>query len=704
MLFASAANTIIFALEIRKFTDNPAAIATLMTFTGFLTMFTGPLVNWMSDRIWTRIGRRKAFYVPAVLLQAVLILFVPFAPNLGCLAFIYFLQFVAMSCKAPNETLNQEIIPNHQRGRAAVFNKVYVQFGLMSYNLALIGRFDDVFPGTPVHDFFNNVRGEHLIFLVFSLALLSVAMLVGLGIKELRPAKLASMREDLGGRITPWRIVKRLFLDTFSAEWWPLYLLALSQSLYGVSIGGMVALMYTDQWGYSAQVLGFTQGTAQLASIFVVMLVFPIADKFDKLKFYLVTVILGTVGKVIWYGYVMLLVPGNRPSITEILLIGEGINILGQLSGIISYPLVYEFIPLNKLGTASAGLGLFRGLIGMIIGPIMGFWLLHYSNLFMPGAGSHVVIVLKEPARKEEVQLLAKAWEAGTGRRIWVEMKVPSGLRLNESRQWAIRIRDEESEKINAAVQRLESQIRHIQKQLDSFAVRKKPPPPEMIAQKKYIESEILSGKNEMAARTCEFRSYLRQQLAERLVGADAGILHVETGKEEVRIKVHTAFPVNDRDAAAYAEELRLNLGLVRGAVRILVDPLDRSLLTVSAPPVDRIPPENETDLASRMHELTRDAAGPAEAYRNGFNLAFATLRVVSGKGNTLLIPFPEAGYRPHKTDYFSGYILMAIADCFAILIAVYLIRAEKRGIIRRRGKIEDEAAHGHVLQPATAK
>lgn len=222
MLFVSAANTIIFTLEIRKFTSNPAAIATLMTLTGLLTMITGPLANWVSDRIWTRFGRRKVFYVPAVLGQAFLILFVPFAPSLGWLAFIYFLQFMAMSFKAPNEALNQEIIPNHQRGRAAVFNKIYVQFSLMAYNLALIGRFDDIFPGTPVRDYFDRVSGEHLICVVLSLALLGVCLLVGLGIREMKPAFIGDLPGDLGGRITPWRLVRRIYQDVFRAEWWPI--------------------------------------------------------------------------------------------------------------------------------------------------------------------------------------------------------------------------------------------------------------------------------------------------------------------------------------------------------------------------------------------------------------------------------------------------------------------------------------------------
>ena len=702
MLFASAANPIGFALEIRKFTANPAAISTLLTLTGFMTMFAGPLVNWISDRIWTRFGRRKIFYVPAVLGQATLILFVPFAPNLGWLAFIYLLQYLALSFKAPNEVLNQEIIPNHQRGRAAVFNKIYVQFGLMAYNVALIGRFDDILPNAPIRRFVNTVSGEVLIFVVFALALLSVVFLIGLGVKEIKPKYMRDMREELGGRITPWRIVRKLFIDVFSAEWWPLYLLALSQAMYGVKLGGMVALMYTDQWGYSTQILGFTQGTAQLVSIFVVMLVFPIADKFDKLKFYLICVWLGMLGKILWYAYVMLLVPDNRPSVMEILIVGEGINILGQLAGIISYPLVYEFIPLNKLGTASAGLGIFRGLMGMIIGPLLGLWLLYYSNIFMPGAGSNVTLILAEPVTEQRMEVMAEDWEAQTGQRIWVDIFKPFGLKVDESRQWAVRIRDKEAEALQLLIDDTNLRLRDAQNEIDSARIRGETNVQALIAAKAVVQEELDGLRAAQAERAETFRAFLEGSLGTSLASLEKGVESVAINDRHIDLVLHTAFPVGRDSIDSLEEQLSLKLNWGKGAVEIARAVGDPHTLLVTG----TVPAELEADatarpeIAMRVNQLLADnPAFPSDdVARGACLLASATADVVSGMRNNLLMAFPGSSYKPQKVDYFSSYLLMAATDVIAILIAMYLIRAEKTGKIQRRGKIEDEASSANIV------
>lgn len=711
MLFASAANTVVFTLEIRKFTANPAAIATLMSVTGFLTILTGPFINWLSDRIWTRWGRRKIFYVPAVVAQATLILFVPFAPNLAWLAFIYFLQFVALSFKAPNEVLNQEIIPNHQRGRAAVFNKIYVQFGLMAYNLALIGRFDDILPNAPLRRFFNAASGEVLIFIVFALALLSVVLLVSLGIKEIRPNRLPDMRAELGGRITPWRICKRLFLDVFSSEWWPLYLLALSQAMYGVKLGGMVALMYTDQWGYSTQVLGFTQGVGQLASIFLVMLVFPLADRYDRLKMYLLCVWLGMIGKFIWYGYVMLLVPDNRPSILEIILVGEGINLLGQLASIISFPLVYEFIPLNKLGTASAGLGIFRGVIGLVLGPLMGFWLFGYSKIFMPGAGNEVVVTFARPVAAEHVEARAAAWEEETGREIWTSLRKPFGVEADVGRTWAIRIHDTEAEQLQARIEDLGAQLTDLQREVDSARIRGEATPGALLERKDALNAELRTVRAEQAGHAADFREFLRRQLEGEIASVAEGVLSIERAGDRIVLVGRTAFPVPEDGVGAFVEELDLKLDWGAAAPEgvepfvIDVDPADPTRIVVSghAPAELSDADDPDPELAAHVRERVAALEDPERVYRAAYRLAAATAEILAGDRNTLLRAFPESHYRPHKVDYFSSYLLMALTDIIAIVIAMYLIRAEKAGKIRRRGKIEDEAARG-AAAPAPAK
>lgn len=703
MLFASAANTVIFSLEIRKFTANPAAIASMMTLTGILTMFVGPLSNWVSDHIWTRFGRRKVFYVPAVIGQGLLVLCVPFMPSLELLALNYFLMFICTSLNDPNEVLNLEIIPASQRGRAAVFNTVYVNFGLFAYNIALIGRFDDVFPGTPVRSLFNEVSGEMLIFIMFSLALLAVVLLVSLGIKEILPHHRAKLGEGFTGKITIWSLIKNLFLETFSKEWWPIYLLGIAQSMYGMSLGGMVALMYTDQWEYSPQVLGTAQGIVQLVALFVVIFLFPLADRFDKLKFYLVCLVIGMLGKFLWYAYVMLLVPGNRPSILEIILIGEGINLLGRLAGLISFPLIYEFIPLKRVGTAAASLGFFRGMLGMLIGPLMGFWLLFYSNVFMPGAGSSVIIVLDQPAQKQTVKAIAEDWEQLTGERIWVTPHAPFNLRQKESMQWEIRLRDRESEAAQKRIEVLQGQMTDIEREQDSLRIRGREPSPDLASRMEALLGELRSLQAVQNEAAEGFRQFLSEQLGTRLANTERGIkalrLEGETAEGQTLVlDVETAYSLTAQQMERYRVELALGLGLMAGEtqlesldagwrhIRVRV-PLEQ-ILEISSRPL------GNSDIGARIEELLKEQTFDPKWTIPAIAVAETLEKVVAGDRNSLLLPFGQVKYRPQKIDYFSSYIVMVATDFIAIGIAIFLIFQERRGKIIRRGRLESDLAN----------
>lgn len=696
MLFASAASTIIFALEIRKFTANPAAIGALLMFNGVLTMLVSPIVNWLSDKLWTRWGRRKIFYVPAVFCQGILILMIPLTTSLAGLVVIYVLQFVALSCKAPNQSLNQEIVPSHQRGRAGVFNRIYVQLGLMAYNVALIGRFDDVLPNSPISGFFGSITGEMLIFVVFALALVSVVLLVGLGIKEIRPKAITTIRDDLDGNVTLPRIAKRLFLDVFSKQLWPVYLVKLSQALYGVALGGMVALMFTEQWGYSTQVLGFTQGVGQFVSLFVLVLLFPVVDRYDKLKFYLVAVSLGLASKLAWYFYVMYWVPNQRPSIFELIVIGEGIHMVSLLAVLIVYPLVYEFVPLKIMGTANAGMELARGFFEMVLGALLGVWLLVFSNLFMPAAGSSVVTVLEQPVNISQMETWAEEWEEQQGREIWVEPYQPFGVDTETSQQWSIRIQDDTSEAIQTEIDAIEEKLAEVQNRIDSRVLQEAPIPPEWIEQKAQLVGDLESAKARQLARAMDFHEFLAARMEGDLASLRQGIAEVSVDGRTVRIDGRAAFPIDEESTEEFARQLGLKLNWGLGTVSIETAPGDPERFTLSGTvPADFEPDEApRRSIAERVFELLRDDELSAEMENAAAAFASAAAEVVAGSRNAVLMPFPDVDYAPHKVDYFSAYLFMAFTDIFAIMIAVLLIRAERAGKITRRGKLEDEAAN----------
>lgn len=307
------------------------------------------------------------------------------------------------------------------------------------------------------------------------------------------------------------------------------------------------------------------------------MLVFSIADRFDRLKFYLVCVVLGLLGKLFWYGYVMLMVPGNRPSVTEILLIGEVVNILGGLAGITSYPLVYEFIPLNKLSTASAGLWLFRSFLSMILEPVTGFWLLGYSNIVMPGAGSHAVVVLKEPPTAAEMKVLAETLEAETGKRVWTESVAPPGTRSETYRQWALRMSNEDAEHISREIERTESRLRDHQRETAGRT------DPAAIATHGQLSSQLGGERAALDAQTAGSREFLEQRIGDRLASVEEGLVGIAVDGESISVALRSVFPIGVDEVEAFAEEIRLKLGVNADALVLLVDPDDRTRFQVVA-------------------------------------------------------------------------------------------------------------------------
>ncbi len=80
-----------FLLLIKKYLDNPAAIMGLISLQIYLTFIVGPLVAWLSDRIWTRFGRRKPFVAASDLLRGLFLIGMPFAPNLWTLVLLRWL-------------------------------------------------------------------------------------------------------------------------------------------------------------------------------------------------------------------------------------------------------------------------------------------------------------------------------------------------------------------------------------------------------------------------------------------------------------------------------------------------------------------------------------------------------------------------------------------------------------------------------------
>lgn len=701
MLFATAVGTIVFTLELRKFTADPAAIAAMGTLSVLVNLFLGPVVNYISDRVWTRWGRRKVFYVPAVFWQAVVCVFIPLAPNIPSLVGLMILFNIAYAIQGPKEMLVQEVVPNHQRGRGSVIHSVFSQAGLFAYNIALIGRFDEVYFRNPLQSLFGTVRGETLMFWVFSAALLSVVLIVAFGVREIKPPVIESLGEASGGGFSLGGFLKKFFVDCFSAEWWPLYLLTLVGVLYGAGIGSMVGLMYTDQWGYSTQQMGMTQAVVSIASVLVISASAAFVDRFDRLYLFGVLMSIVMVLKIFWYCYVTFFVPDQRPSLTEILVFGEGISVFGSIIFVVTYALFYEFIPIDRLGTASAGLNLFRGLLGMVVGPLTGVWIGWYSNHFMPGAGSQVTAVFNEGLSQQEMTALVEKWEKQTGKDFDAKMLVPRGASRVKAQQWELRVKDPEALAIKTAGEAVEKKLQDVQREIDSAKLARRAPAPQLQEKLGALRGELRQDEEKLASKAGEARTFFEGELRERLVGGDAAVRSFAVEGDRITLELNSVYPVVGQTLQEIAKELTVKLrtdGWKDPQVAALTDGKPGIRIAAVAP----AEPQMVSLRAKQwLDPLRAKAPGASEqVLMAAAALADSAQGTMAGVRNHLLTPFPDAKYVPQKVDYFSFYLFAIFTELLAILLWGWIVLMERKGKIKRLGALEDPHSK---RQPATA-
>ncbi len=394
-----------FLLLIKRFIDNPAAIMGLISIEVYITLFGGPFVAWLSDRIWTRYGRRKYFQASADAIRGMILLAMPFAPNLWALVALRWIYGAFGDLGAPTQALAYEIVPAPQRGRSSGFKNAFMQLGNLVFFWLVLGRFDDVYFMGPF-SYFVSASGGVIMFCLAALLLLGTAMFEFLGIKEVYPPA----RQRLHGGRPITRGLGLHFLisfcrDVLAKDLAPLYMLSFGFLMFSFSLGFFQPLLFTEQWGYSLQEMGNTIAVGVVLGIGISLLAGWLADRTSKMNVYF----LATVGNLlinIAYTVYVYFLPDKRPSLFEIVFFGNLAYIFGATRGVVGFPLLMEYVSRNRMGAAGAGLTLFNGLFRNSIGLVVGGWLWLWSWLFFPQAGYHLEAMFNEEKDEQAVMSL----------------------------------------------------------------------------------------------------------------------------------------------------------------------------------------------------------------------------------------------------------------------------------------------------------
>jgi Na+/melibiose symporter-like transporter len=476
--FTWGAMSTAFLFSLKKFVENPAELTFILTLPGYISIFLAPACNFLSDRIWTRVGRRKPFIITSWIGIMISLVLMPLTPNLWTLIAAYMLFCFSLDIGSPLEALKQEIVPPHQRGRATAA-MAWLQNGAgLVFSFVALGRFDDV-RSIGGHLF----SGETLIYWSAGLLMLVTFVVLTLGIKEMNPKN-----PTLGGRLS----IGTFFTAILDRDLWPVYMLIFGAAMLNAGLGPLGNLLYTDQWGYSKQDMGTNIAVGGVLNIFIIGLLALVADRLNRMRAYQVLITASLIVQFSYFLYVEIVLPDHHPSLVEIILFGETLSILGTLTAMVYIPLVYDYVTRDKMGTYGAGAGLLNKLTSILTLNAIGLFIWGYAVLFQPPAGEMVRVCLKNEASLAKIHSVVNqgtwTYPEGGGLApssvVHVEPWYATGITEDKGTCWEVRLRDKKSETWAEQREDLQSELSLLQAQEKTFR----------------DEAEIDSGQNKPQA------------------------------------------------------------------------------------------------------------------------------------------------------------------------------------------------------------
>ncbi len=534
-------------LSLKKFIDNPAAITFWLSLDVVVTVFNGSFFNWLSDRIWTKYGRRKVLIAISDAAKFIIVPLIPFAPDMWTLIILKWLYTIFADMGTPNQALTMEVVPTKQRGRGSGFFNMQIQvINLISY-LIIIGRWDDVYFMGPFYHLIS-LSGEHLMFISGGLIFAAVGIYTFFGIKEIKPPAYKSLQDGRKpGENLIMMFLRSFFKDILGKELLPLYLLITVGIMTGLGLGILGPLLYTEQWGYSLQDMGTNVAIGAAINIGLALLVGYFADATSKMKVYTFALVMGLVIKVVWVVYVFFK-PDYRPALWEIVLFGEIGAVFGLMAGVVSFPLILEYVERNKLGTAGAGMGLYRQLATSFITMFIGAWVLWWSVWFLPQAGDRVELVFKEESGRAAVEKRLAALDDPEAD-IHIEPLHRPGVDRDTSRRWEARNQTAWSTELQKEMKDLENDVNKWSSSLQSPIISQE--------KKARLKTRIREGearieemKTKLRASAEAFREKLVTAMSPALVDQGKQILEAEMRGHDLILALQTVEEVNEELAA----------------------------------------------------------------------------------------------------------------------------------------------------------
>jgi len=545
-----------FLFLIKRFIDNPAAIMGLISIEVYVTLLGAPFVAWLSDRIWTRYGRRKMFVASADFIKGLCLILMPWAPNLWVLIALRWAFGIFGDLGSPGQSLIWEVVPPKQRGRSAGFLKATMDIGNVVFFAMLLGRIDDTYFMGPFQ-FVTSVSGGALIFWVGSLVFFGVALFEWFGFKEIYPPGRKRLYEGRHqGENTFIYFLRTVFKDIFAKDFLPLYLLLFANIMFAFSLGVFQPLLFVEQWGYPLQMFGNTIAIGMPLGIALGIIAGWLADKYGKLRMLLIATIGNLCVNIIYTTYVAFL-PDHRPFFLEIVFFGNVANIFMSIKAVSAGPLIWEFVARNRMGAATAGVTLFNGFFRNSIALFVGLWLMWWSIWFFPQAGYSVTATLNDSLGKEEI--IAQLEAAGLDPEDYVlQPRHQYGVDGKTSERWWIHKEDDKVQELVKELEDINNETSRLESKKESIFTSEE--------EEVEIQAEIDANKAReeeinafFEAKTRDLEDLISPSLSDKRFRAGDQVWRAQMEENELVLELQTIEPL-DRDPNENANWLRTQI------------------------------------------------------------------------------------------------------------------------------------------------
>jgi maltose/moltooligosaccharide transporter len=362
---------------LRKFIDDPALISLISSVNVLFNFMVGAVVCYLSDRIWTPIGRRKPFLIIGWLGVALCLFLLPLARHFTFLVMIVVLYQFFQDVAKPVEALYNEVVPVDQRGRASVVRRWLQQGAAIFFSAVLIAQYDEQYL-FHIGRWDITIGGDHVIFWLGSIILVSMSAMLFFRVEERRP-----LHEPETMPVQPVRFLKTFFVNTFGDHQSRMvYMLWMAPFIIGVATRPLMPLFQTEQLGFSKAEIGKMLGIVLPIDVFLFT---PLAgflvDRISRLRLMKWGIFLPMLVNFAFFLYVRYVA---HYEITIWTMIGFGIvsGFFMAWMFIAWGPILYDYVPSNRMGTISGGLSIVGGICAFLLQVSGGLWVKGWTTLF----------------------------------------------------------------------------------------------------------------------------------------------------------------------------------------------------------------------------------------------------------------------------------------------------------------------------------